>query len=309
MTTYPHSWSPGYVGANEQSPLSPQDLLGTVDERASSAADPVQAGRAGEATETPGVGGAGAASRGGRSPVSPEHWAVDGDVEPFAADVALTPVADSAALTKPGEQPAPAPVEAEPPPQAPERGARLLPVPGWRAVRAFAGRCRAWAPEVLAPALLLVNTGLLAAALASLCLGVARPAAPHRARELAAPGRPPAGAYGKEPGPTLELPEIIVHLRDGAQGPVRRTPDGRGGHFAWVTLELQLPDDAAKQAASVQLPRIRDALLAYLSDRTALDLRGGQAFRAVKSGLAHSLSEAAPDVPVRDLYVTRFVFR
>ena len=167
------------------------------------------------------------------------------------------------------------------------------------------------------PLLLGVNSLLLAAVLALLVL---RPGGGAKHAEAAEPahaaadaghggghGDKPAdkdekhdakGKDGKEalPGPTLRLPDFIVHLRD-----------VDADRYARLSFELELPDEKAKEAINARLPQIRDAFLAYLSDRTAEDMRGSEAMQRVKTALAQKLAEAAPAATVRGLYVTELV--
>ena len=152
----------------------------------------------------------------------------------------------------------------------------------------------------LVPALLAVNSLLLAAVLAAV---LTRPGARHA--EAAEGGAPEArhgekgekGKDGKEaPGPTVKLPDFIVHLRD-----------ADADRYARVSFELELQDEKAKEGVNARLPQIRDGILAYLTDRTADDLRGSEAMAKLKAVLARKLAEIAPGVPVRGLYVTELV--
>jgi flagellar FliL protein len=98
------------------------------------------------------------------------------------------------------------------------------------------------------------------------------------------------------PGPTIRLADFVVHLRDSDTD-----------RYARISFELEVPDDKAKEAVTARMPVIRDAFLSYLSDRTSAELRGGEAMANVKSVLSSRLSEVAPGVPIRALYVTELV--
>ncbi len=164
----------------------------------------------------------------------------------------------------------------------------------------------------LVPVLLVANSLLLAGVLAVLLLkpmGVAgqHAAAPAekgqgQAAEAGAHGGQKAeGAAGKAgtealPGPTLRLADFVVHLRD-----------ADADRYARVSFEIEVADEKAKVAVTQRMPQIRDAFLAYLSDRTAEDLRGSEAMVRVKDALGQKLSELAPGAPVRGLYVTELV--
>jgi flagellar FliL protein len=158
----------------------------------------------------------------------------------------------------------------------------------------------------LVPLLLVVNSVLLAAVLALLVLkpgGLKRAEAAegdHGAAAASEGGKAHGekGAKGKEalPGPTLRLPDFVVHLRD-----------ADADRYARLSFELELPDEKAKEGVTARLPQIRDGFLFYLADRTAEDLRGSEAMMKVKTALAQKLGELAPGVPVRGLYVTELV--
>ncbi|GEJ59200.1 flagellar basal body-associated FliL family protein [Anaeromyxobacter diazotrophicus] len=158
------------------------------------------------------------------------------------------------------------------------------------------------------PLLLAVNSVLLAAVLALLVLkpgGLKHAEAAEGDHGAAAAGAGEGGkphgekgAKGKEalPGPTLRLPDFVVHLRD-----------ADADRYARLSFELELPDEKAKEGVTARLPQIRDGFLFYLADRTAEDLRGSEAMMKVKTALAQKLGELAPGVPVRGLYVTELV--
>jgi flagellar FliL protein len=153
----------------------------------------------------------------------------------------------------------------------------------------------------LVPILLLVNTLLLAGVLALLFLklparhaGVEKAAAGEHA--AADPAKPEASKGPHLPGPTLRLPDFVVHLRD-----------ADSERYARVSFEMEVLDEKAKEVVTVRMPQIRDAFLAYLSDRTAEELRGSDAIARVKGTLTEKLSEIAPGSPVRKLYVTELI--
>ena len=167
----------------------------------------------------------------------------------------------------------------------------------------------------LVPALLILNSVLLVAVLALLVIkpgglkhseaAEGAHAAAEGARAAAEPegskGHAEKGEKGKDgketpPGPTLRLPDFVVHLRD-----------ADADRYARLSFELELPDEKAKEGVNVRLPQIRDGFLFYLSDRTAEDLRGSEAMLKVKTALTQKLAELAPGVPVRGLYVTELV--
>jgi len=123
-----------------------------------------------------------------------------------------------------------------------------------------------------------------------------------RADERTAPAGPPQRAEkkgdGKEalPGPTLKLADFVIHLRD--------TDVDR---YARVSFELELADEKAKDTVTSRMPQIRDAFLAFLSDRRAEEFRGSDAIFRIKGALVQKLGDAVPSASVRALYITELV--
>lgn len=162
----------------------------------------------------------------------------------------------------------------------------------------------------LVPPLLLVNTLLLAAVLGMLFLklpakhgGGGQGGGAEGGGEKAAVGEKAsadphakADAKGAHPGPTLRLPDFVVHLRD-----------ADAERYARVSFEMEVQDEKAKETLTVHMPKIRDVFLSYLSDRSAEELRGSDAIARVKGTLTKKLSEVVPGAPVRSLYVTDLI--
>jgi len=98
------------------------------------------------------------------------------------------------------------------------------------------------------------------------------------------------------PGPTVKLPDFVVHLRD---------PEV--DRYAKLTIEVEVENDKAKEALTARMPQVRDAFIAYLSDRSTADLRGSEAIARAKVELAERLKGSAPGVGVRGLYMTDLV--
>lgn len=103
-------------------------------------------------------------------------------------------------------------------------------------------------------------------------------------------------AAAPRPGPMLALPDFVVHLRD---------PDS--DRYARLTLNVELGAESDKEVLNAHLPQIRDAFLAYLSDRTVEELRGSEGMGLVKQDLSRRLHELLPSAPVKALYVTDIV--
>lgn len=103
-------------------------------------------------------------------------------------------------------------------------------------------------------------------------------------------------AKGDLPGPTVKLPDFVVHLRD---------PEV--DRYARITVEIEVADEKAKEVVSARMPAIRDSFIAYLSDRSTADLRGSEAIARAKLDLAERLKQTAPSAPVRGLFLTELV--
>jgi len=118
----------------------------------------------------------------------------------------------------------------------------------------------------------------------------------HEERAAEEHGKGEKGEKGEKaaPGPTLKLPDFVIHLRD-----------ADSERYARISFELEVKDDKTKEAVTARMPIIRDAFLAYLSDRSAQDLRGGEAMARIKTALSDKLAEIAPGV--KNLYVTDMV--
>lgn len=104
------------------------------------------------------------------------------------------------------------------------------------------------------------------------------------------------GAVAGGMGPTVRLPDFIVHLRD-----------SDSDRYARLSFEVELKEEKAKDAITARLPQIRDAFLSYLSDRTVEELRGSEAMGHLKEALTKRLREIVPAAPVKALYVTDLV--
>lgn len=147
----------------------------------------------------------------------------------------------------------------------------------------------------LVPALLALNLLAVAALLAVFLL---------RGGAASAPAAPAAGpAHAREsaaapPGPTIKLADFIVHLRD--------TDADR---YARVTFDVEVATEEDRTRLTPLVPRVRDAFIAYLSDRTVEELRGSDAIARTKAALSERLGALAAGVDVRALYVTDLVIQ
>jgi flagellar FliL protein len=160
----------------------------------------------------------------------------------------------------------------------------------------------------IVPILLVVNMLLVAAVLGAFLLkgGAATKAAEgHGAKaegESKAEGHGEAGGkedgLGGAPGPTQKLADFVVHLRD---------PEA--DRYARVSFEIEVATEEDKNRLGGYMPRVRDAFIAYLSDRTLEELRGSESITRTKAALLERLMQLAPNVKVRGMYITDLVIQ
>ena len=107
------------------------------------------------------------------------------------------------------------------------------------------------------------------------------------------------GAEGAEaPRPSIHLDNFIVSIRA-----------AEGDRFVHAAMEVEVSSEADKKAFEARMPRIRDAVLAYLSDRTDDDLRGSEGLKQMKDAISRKLDEIVPGHRVRGLYITEFLIQ
>lgn len=163
--------------------------------------------------------------------------------------------------------------------------------------------------------LLIVNAVLLVGVLGAVVMLIRKPAAPAPAAAGKEGGEAKAeggehGAEGKSEGgegkavappgagPTLRIADFVVHLRN---------PEV--DRYARLSFELEVPGDHEKDYLKAREAQIRDAFIAYLSDRTAEDLRGSAGLELIKTALLAKCNEIARDARVRQLFITDFVIQ
>lgn len=154
----------------------------------------------------------------------------------------------------------------------------------------------------LVPILLVVNMLLVGAVLAVFLTrgaggGGEKPAGGPPAAEGHGESHP-GDEKGNLPGPTQKLADFVVHLRD---------PET--DRYARVSFEVEVGSEEEKNKLTGYMPRIRDAFIAYLSDRTLEELRGSESIARTKGALAERLAQLAPGVRVRGLYITDLVIQ
>ena len=94
----------------------------------------------------------------------------------------------------------------------------------------------------------------------------------------------------------VKLTDFVIHLRN---------PDV--DRYARMSFDAEVYAESDKDRLNANLPRIRDAFISYLSDRTLEDLRGSEGLRRTRDALQVKLREVVPDARVKALYISDFV--
>jgi flagellar protein FliL len=109
-----------------------------------------------------------------------------------------------------------------------------------------------------------------------------------------------AGAEGAPagPGPTMRLDAFVVQVRA-----------TEGDRYAHLTLEIELGSDGDKALFEKRMPRVRDAIIAHVSDRTEDEMRGSEGLGQLKESLLKKLEEIIPGRHARGVFITEFVIQ
>jgi len=99
------------------------------------------------------------------------------------------------------------------------------------------------------------------------------------------------------PGPTMDLDTFVVNL-----------DEAQGNRYVKMSLTLELVGEPARGYISGRMPRIRDALIAFLSSLSNEDVRGALGKKRVKEGVHERIAEIAPSM-VQRVFITDFVIQ
>lgn len=105
-----------------------------------------------------------------------------------------------------------------------------------------------------------------------------------------------SGSAGGALGPMVKIPEFVVHLRN---------PEV--DRYARLSFDVEVVAESDKEELVAALPKVRDAVIVYLSDRTVEDLRGSDGLARAKDAVQTRLRELVPDARIRALYISDFV--
>ena len=108
-------------------------------------------------------------------------------------------------------------------------------------------------------------------------------------------GEKAASAAGG-PGPMVKLADFVIHLRNPELD-----------RYARMSFDVEVMADPDKEQLDANMPRVRDAFIGYLSDRTLEELRGSEGLGRTKDALQARLRELVPEARIRALYISDFV--
>jgi flagellar basal body-associated protein FliL len=98
-------------------------------------------------------------------------------------------------------------------------------------------------------------------------------------------------------GPVVSLPKVVVRLH-GAESDV----------FLHAAFDLEVASERDKEVVRRQMPRLRDATIAVLSEMDSEDLKvGASAIEKTKGRLLERFQKMIPDRRLESLYVTSYL--
>lgn len=175
-------------------------------------------------------------------------------------------------------------------------------------------------PVVLA-ALMVVNSLLTGGVLAVVLLKEPPPPPPAPAGDKgevaegdAAEGEAAEGDAAEGEEPEVDENGDVVPTKKAIRGPIEKLDDiviqlrnPEFDRFARIGFEVELGDDDDLEFLKAYKPRIRDAFIAWLSDRTYEELRGSRGLAMVKTKLTEKADAIIPGGRIKALYITSFV--
>ncbi len=97
-------------------------------------------------------------------------------------------------------------------------------------------------------------------------------------------------------GPLVKLADFVIHLRN---------PEI--DRYARLSFDVEVISDADRDQLNAHMPRVRDAFISYLSDRTLEELQGTEGLGRTKEALQGRIRDLVPEARVRSLYISDFV--
>jgi flagellar FliL protein len=112
-------------------------------------------------------------------------------------------------------------------------------------------------------------------------------------KEAVAPAAPPTTIAGI--GPTMVFDTFVVNL-----------DEPEGNRYLKLQITIELTADAAKAVLESEMPKIRDTLIAFLSNQRMADVRGAAGKERVREGIHERILAMAPGA-IRQVFLTDFV--
>jgi flagellar protein FliL len=97
-------------------------------------------------------------------------------------------------------------------------------------------------------------------------------------------------------GPLVRMADFVIHLRN---------PEI--DRYARLSFDVELIADSDRESLNAHMPRVRDAFISYLSDRTLEELQGTEGLGRTKEALQGRIRDLVPEARVRSLYISDFV--
>lgn len=155
---------------------------------------------------------------------------------------------------------------------------------------------------VVLPLLLLIGAGL-GALVAGMIPGVSIPGLTFghggAEKKVEDPNAPPSSKPSPVGASVYVLPEFVVNLRTNRTYPV----------FLLLSLAVEIRDEGVRPTIVAQEPRIRDAMIIYLSSLTPSDLNGYEGIQEVRNNAWQVLKKFVPPDQLVNVQVAKLTVK
>lgn len=155
---------------------------------------------------------------------------------------------------------------------------------------------------VLLPLLLLIGAGL-GALVAGLVPGVSIPGLGGSHAPPPPPKKDPGAPSSAKPSPigstVYVLPEFVVNIKTNRAYPV----------FLLLSLAVEMRDESVQPTMAAQEPRIRDAMIIYLSSLTPSDLNGYDGIQRVRDNAWRILQKFVPEKDLVNVQIAKMTVK
>jgi flagellar basal body-associated protein FliL len=101
--------------------------------------------------------------------------------------------------------------------------------------------------------------------------------------------------------PVLKLDEVVLQLAF--------SPGSERPRYLAINLDLELDAETSRPLVARYVPRLREAILTYFSDRTATQLEIAGALEMLKEDLRVRMNRAMAANHIHGLFVTQFIIQ